>query len=795
MTFGRAKGGLFTACLSAVLWGAVSASAWAQVPDIEPPPAGTLPEPAAVNPAPAPASPEPTAAPAGTLPEPVTESPAPAPAPASPAPTSAPPPPPLPAPASEKTPPLPAVSELDLFNLETGFKTQVVTASGGVEEERAIASANVFVVQRQTIASHGWRSLAEVLANVPGLYIIDDQVLPTLGVRGVTGGLRAGTRVVKVMIDGQQVHFRPMLSAFLGPEYIPMEAVERIEVAKGPLSALYGANAFIATVNVITRKGAPSLTAELGARLTVFKSPGPGGSALISYEGKNRGVLFAFSIDELQRNGLALQTTFPGQDPLSGLFDRPSADDVALPISALARFHVGSERLGTFTLQGGVQRLDSAGQFQLNSVLTDRTRITILNVWSNARYEKNWKKGALTASLGYSNGAPAREYELILTGSRVYTYRPNFAYNSIDAVVRGTYTPLEERLSLSAGLDFEYSFQDIPFYTQIYNQPVGVYQAGDRVDLIGAKEPRSQSYYDVGLFLQATSVPFSRLPGLHLTGNFRIDKIAFGPVDFPVQYSFRAAVAYRWNANWVTKLIGGRAFQTPSGEILFGHSGFGNANNIIGNVAVPGLAPLRPQSVNNIELIATGQFLQRFTLDIAFYIQDLLDRIEFIQNGLHFTAVNQGQRVSLGVESTLRFQYRWLSIYGSGSIDAQLLNGRLVAQPTPLYPRGLGVIGLDVDIRRIYLHANTQVRIVGPRGASQSNVYLNNSQFYELPTYAIFDITLSTAGFHLFGADAETKILVSGRNLADQSTPDPGFAGIDLPRIGRNFFFEIRQTF
>ena len=782
MTSGRVKGGWFRACISVVLLGSVSASAWAQDPDIEPPPADTLPEPATVSPAPTPvpespaptAPTAPTAAPVSSTPRPGTVSPA---------------------PASEKTPPVPEVSELDLFNLETGFKTRVVTASGGIEEERDIASANVFVVQRQAIVAHGWRSLAEVLANVPGLYIIDDQVLPTLGVRGVTGGLRAGTRVVKVMIDGQPVHFRPMLSAFLGPEYIPMEAVERVEVAKGPLSALYGANAFIATVNVITRKGAPNLTAELGARLTVFKSPGVGGSALISYEGKNRGVLFAFSIDELQRNGLALQTTFPGQDPLSGLFDRPSADDVAVPISALARFHVGSERLGIFTLQGGVQRLDSTGQFQLNSVLTDQTRIAILNLWTNARYEKNWKKAGLTASLGYSHGAPTRDYQLTLTGSRVYTYKPNFAYNAIDAAVRGTYTPFEERLSLSAGLDLEYSFQDIPFYTQIYSQPIGIYQAGDRVDLIGAKESRSQNYYDVGLFLQATSVPFARLPGLHLTGNFRIDRIAFGPVDFPLQYSFRAAVAYRWNVNWVTKLIGGRAFQTPSGELLFGHSGFGNANNVIGNVAVPGLAPLRPQSVNNIELIATGQFLQRFTIDLAFYVQDLRDRIEFIQNGLHFTAVNQGARVSLGLETTLRFQYRWLSVYGSGSIDAPLVAGKFVAQPTSLYPRGLGVIGLDVDIRRIYLHANTQVRIVGPRGASQSNVYLNNSQFYELPTYAIFDLTLSTAGLHFFGADAETKFLVSGRNLADQSAPEPGFAGIDLPRIGRSFFFELRQTF
>lgn len=785
MTTWRAKGGMFRACINAILLCTGSVSAWAQAPDIEPPPAGTLTEPETVTPAPtpAPARPAPTRAPVSPTPKAATGIPAPTLTAESPA------------PAIENTPPIAAVTELDLFNLQTEFKTRVVTASGGVEEDRAIASANVFVVQRQAILAQGWRSLAEVLANVPGLFIVDDLVLPSLAVRGVTGGLLAGTRLVKIMINGQPVHFRPLLSAFLGPEYIPMEAVERIEVAKGPLSALYGANAFIATVNVITRKGSPSLAAEIGARLTVFKSPGYGGSALISYEGTNSGLLVAFSIDELQRSGLALQTTFPGQDPQSGLFGRPSSDDVALPISAFARFYVGSERSGTFTLQGGVQSLDSIGQFQLNSVLTDQTRIAILNIWSNARYEKNWRKAGLTASLGYSHGAPTRDYQLSLTGSKFYTYKPNFAYHAIDAVVRGSYTPLEERLSLSAGLDFEYSFQDIPFYTQIYNQPLGIYQAGDRVDLIGAKEPRSQSYYDVGLFLQATSVPFSRLPGLHLTGNFRIDKIAFGPVDFPVQYSFRAAVAYRWNANWVTKLIGGRAFQTPTGEMLFGRPGFGNANNVIGNVAIPGLAPLRPQSANNVELIATGQFLQHFTIDIAFYFQDLVDRIEFVQTGLNFTAVNQGERVSLGLESTLRFQYHWLSVYGSGSIDAPLLGSKFASQPTSLYPRGFGVVGLDVDIRRIYLHANTQVRIVGPRGASQSNIYLNNSQFYELPAYAIFDLTLSTVGLHLFRAGAETRVLVSGRNLADQSTPEPGFAGIDLPRIGRSFFVELRQTF
>src|SRR6185312_10744457 len=97
--------------------------------------------------------------------------------------------------------------------------------------------------------------------------------------RGVSGGLRAGTRLVKIMINGTPVNFRPDLRAFIGPEYIPILAVERIEVVKGPLSALYGANAFLATVNVITREIPFGTTVEASAQAGVSngKYPGMGG--------------------------------------------------------------------------------------------------------------------------------------------------------------------------------------------------------------------------------------------------------------------------------------------------------------------------------------------------------------------------------------------------------------------------------------------------------------------------------------------------------------------------------------
>lgn len=684
------------------------------------------------------------------------------------------------------------IESLDLRDL---LNEPVVTAGGGIAEEHGLASANVFTVSRQEIAAHGWRSLGELLAIVPGLYVIDDLVQPSLGVRGVTGGVKAGTRLVKVMINGQSVSFRPELTAFLGPEFIPIEAVERVEIAKGPLSALYGANAFIATVNVITREPEPGLHAEAAARTTIYGNAGFGGSGMVSYGDGNRGVLLGLTLDQIARSGMQLERTFPSQTLPPELFDQKSSNDLANPFSVFGRFYIGSERVGRFSFSVGHQRLDSSGEFQLNSVLTGKTRIALLNTWLQLRYEKSWSKVALVATTGYSQGEPGGEFRLYLTGNSSSSFRPNYGYKSIDGKAEVSYTPFGERLSLLGGVDFEYTREQVLYYTQTFNQDQGVRRPGDMVELISPKDSREQGYYDVGAYLQATSTPFSRAPGLRFTANLRLDKIAFGPVEFPLQLSWRAAAAYRINANWTTRLFGGQAFQTPSGVMLFAYPGFGSANNVIGNLTVAGLPPLVPQTVSSVEGVVSGRLFSYLTLELAVYYKALQNKIEFTRQGLDFVATNAGIQHSVGVESALRFSYRWFSAYGNVSLDGPFKDGKFDERPGSLYPRGLGTLGIDAQLSKIYLHANTQVRIVGPRGASQSNIYLNNDRFYELPTYAVWDLTLSSTGLRLFGGESETRILASVRNLLGQTSADPGVGGIDLPRLGRSFFIELRQVF
>ena len=200
-------------------------------------------------------------------------------------------------------------------NLDQLMNLRVVTASGGVEEEGSMAPASVVVFTRDDIARQGWRSLTDVLENTPGLDVTDDGVMASVGVRGITGGIRASTRIVKVMIDGMAVNFRPDLAALIGPEFIPVEAIDRVEIAKGPLSAIYGANAFLAVVNVITVRAANVPLAAVNLRTNLMRQgPGYGASAFIAESSGPLEIVAAFSMDRSDRSGLRITKTIPNQD-------------------------------------------------------------------------------------------------------------------------------------------------------------------------------------------------------------------------------------------------------------------------------------------------------------------------------------------------------------------------------------------------------------------------------------------------------------------------------------------------
>ncbi len=144
-------------------------------------------------------------------------------------------------------------------------KIPVVTGASRFEQGADEAPASVTVITAAEIARHGWRTLAEALQGVRGLYTTDDRNYTFLGVRGFSQG--SNTRVL-MLLDGQRLNANIFGSVFMATESpVELDLVDRVEVIRGPGSSLYGTGAFNAVVNVVTKRGRDLRGGELATAI------------------------------------------------------------------------------------------------------------------------------------------------------------------------------------------------------------------------------------------------------------------------------------------------------------------------------------------------------------------------------------------------------------------------------------------------------------------------------------------------------------------------------------------------
>jgi len=146
----------------------------------------------------------------------------------------------------------------------------VVTATRTAQSV-ADVPASVQVLDRQAIVNSGAVTVDQVFRNVAGVDL-QGSGLPgaaiRLSLRGLTPGYQSER--VLVLVDGRRVN-----DAYLGnPEFLlmPADNLERVEILRGPASALYGSNAEGGVINIVTRRGADTpftqVTAAAGSHQT-----------------------------------------------------------------------------------------------------------------------------------------------------------------------------------------------------------------------------------------------------------------------------------------------------------------------------------------------------------------------------------------------------------------------------------------------------------------------------------------------------------------------------------------------
>jgi outer membrane cobalamin receptor len=157
-------------------------------------------------------------------------------------------------------------------SLEALLDVPVDSVEGAARHTQRIteAPASVSVLTATDIETFGWRTLADVLKSVRGFHVTYDRNYSYVGVRAFGRPTDYNNRVL-VMVDGRRLNDSIYDAALVGTDFpLDLSAVDRIEVIRGPGSALYGTSAFLAVVNVITKHGNAAGARQAGVEASSF---------------------------------------------------------------------------------------------------------------------------------------------------------------------------------------------------------------------------------------------------------------------------------------------------------------------------------------------------------------------------------------------------------------------------------------------------------------------------------------------------------------------------------------------
>jgi len=152
------------------------------------------------------------------------------------------------------------------LTLEELMNISVISASKqseGLQEAPSI----IVTVSSEEIRDFGGNNLYEVLERVTGFYGISSYVFPQNSIALRTDFPNHINPNILFLINGRPFRESPKGGQNVGIlTTFPIASIQQIEIIRGPGSVLYGSNAFIEVVNIITKEYAePELTVSAGA--------------------------------------------------------------------------------------------------------------------------------------------------------------------------------------------------------------------------------------------------------------------------------------------------------------------------------------------------------------------------------------------------------------------------------------------------------------------------------------------------------------------------------------------------
>ncbi|MEW6184594.1 MAG: TonB-dependent receptor [Thermodesulfobacteriota bacterium] len=625
------------------------------------------------------------------------------------------------------------------------MEIEVARVYGASKFEQKITEApsSVSIVTANEIKKYGWRSLAEILRSVRGVFVTNDRNYSYLGVRGFGRPGDYNSRIL-LLIDGHRVNDNIYDSLLLGNEFIlDVDLIDRIEFTRGPGSSLYGSNAFFASIHVITRPGKSinglEASTEAGSLKTYKGRLTYGNKFLTEME-----MLLSGSFYSSGGNERLYFREYDSPSSNHGLAERVDREGFCNIFSTVS--------FKDFKFQGGWNKREKTiptGYYGTdfnhpgNQTLDGRAYLDL-------KYQRGFKNGTdVTARIFYD----------------YYQYKGDYLYSGVvnkDSSL-GQWWGIESRINKTffekhkviLGLEYTNNLrQDQKNYNQ---EPYRMLLEDKRSSWNGA------------LYIQDE---YSIIKNLILNAGIRYDYFkTFGGAVNP-----RLALIFNPLEKTFFKLLYGTAFRTPNVFELYYHD--------LGNTSKPN-PDLKKETITTYELIweqYLGKYLRGHSSLYYYRINDLISQTIDPEDGL-MVYQNIDKTEAKGLE--LGLEIRGLKgVEAKASYAWQEAINQVSGEELTNSPKHLARVGLSIPLLQKKIFFSPELRYMGRRKTLGGN---------------------ATGGFLTMNATLLLQNLIPGLeisggvyNLGDQSYGDPGGAEHRqdiIQQDGRTFRLKVTYRF
>lgn len=660
-------------------------------------------------------------------------------------------------------------SDLELFSLESLYgDEEFVSIATGTKKPIYKAPSVATVITSDDIEAMGATSLGEVLETVPGLHVSYSSHVsgPRFFFRGISSSF--GPQALLLINEV------PIKSSVKGDSFsvwgrMPVQSIERIEVVRGPGSAIYGADAFSGVINIITKKYSHSNTFGLrvashntnNSWLSLNKALGELEIALnaeyLSSDGDNHFI----SQDGIGQSGY----TNNQFESLDVYFDA-RYKDYYLNLSWLDRNNVG-------TGQGLVEVLDPQGRFGSERLIGE------LGI-KNHRINEQWTFSA-KASYFYANQTVQRNIHLLPAAG--YTQNamignPEWWEQSSRFESRIQYhglTKHEIMLGLGAQyIDLYRTHESKNFNTDLSPKASLEDVSSDPAEIFMPTADRSNYF----IFIQDE---YQLAPDWEITAGLRLDEYS----DFGTTLNPRLALVWSTSLNLTTKFLYGRAFRAPSFAELVAQS----------NPSALGNPNLSPEQVDTYELAFNYKPTPEFNLSTNIFFLKTKNNIDFVSSESSDVAVaqnlsgNNGHGIELSASYDLSNSTTLTGIYAQNAIQDKQTNLYLGQSPNKT-----ASINANVELTN-FIDWSTTLHYIGSQKRLPSEQYLENRR---PPVRASQYVNTHLS----FALSKQVQLMFSAKNIFNSKIREPSeplnlssFNLIeDIPLHGRSFWLGFKLT-